>query len=133
MTVSIVFVNILIVCGEIMENRVYISMLLDLYGGLLTEKQYQLMSMYYNEDFSLSEIAELTSTTRQAIHDLLKRCQKLLTQYEEKLKLFEKSTKKNLLIDEILKDLKFILKENDCKVAKLKLENLVNLIDSYNN
>ena len=54
-----------------MEKKIELSMLLDLYKGLLTDKQAETMELYYNEDLSLSEIAENMGITRQGVRDAL--------------------------------------------------------------
>ncbi|NLL30547.1 MAG: putative DNA-binding protein [Clostridiales bacterium] len=109
-----------------MEDRVEISLLVDLYGPLLTEKQLKIMELYYNEDFSLAEIAELNNTSRQAIHDLIKRCYKQLLSYESKLNLLEKSIKKEKIISNLLEELreKYFINNEDYKKYQSILEDL---------
>ena len=109
-----------------MEDRVEISLLMDLYGPLLTEKQYKIMELYYNEDLSLAEIAELNNTSRQAIHDLIKRCYKQFLSYEEKLNLLKKSFKQEEIIINLLNDLKdkYSLTKEDYNKYKNILEEL---------
>ena len=51
------------------KNMLKVSMLLEIYGKLLTEKQYNFLDDYYNNDFSLSEIAENYKITKQAVRD----------------------------------------------------------------
>lgn len=109
-----------------MEDRVEISMLMDIYGSLLTEKQLDIMDIYYNDDLSLSEIAEFNNTSRQAIHDILKRCYKILTGYESKLHILKKNIERHDKIENIIKDIdkKYALSEEDKNKLKLELENL---------
>lgn len=80
-------------------NEVYeISMLLDIYGQLLTKNQYECIDLHCNQDLSLGEIAEQLNISRQGVHDFVKRGKKLLDGYEEKLGLLErfKKTKEEL-------------------------------------
>ncbi|MHB1315259.1 MAG: YlxM family DNA-binding protein [Christensenellales bacterium] len=70
-----------------------IALLLDFYEGLLTPKQRNLLDLYYNNDYSLSEIAQLEGVSRQAVLDNLKRGEALLADFEQKLHLSEKYNK----------------------------------------
>ena len=85
-----------------MEKKVIISILLDIYGSMLTDKQYKLLDDYYNNDLSLSEIGENDSITRQAVRDNLKKGENKLFEYEEKLGFMKKQVKQEEMIDDIL-------------------------------
>ena len=73
-----------------MEDKIKSGYLYDFYGELLTEHQRSVYEMSINEDLSLSEIADTLSISRQAVHDIIKRCDKLLEDYESRLHLVEK-------------------------------------------
>lgn len=109
-----------------MEDRVEISLLMDIYSPLLTEKQKNIMELYYNDDLSLAEIAELNNTSRQAIHDLIKRCYKQILSYEDKLNLLKKSLERESVIESLLNDMKnkYYIEENDLEEYKDILFNL---------
>lgn len=64
---------------------VRMALLYDYYGPLLTEKQRRVVEMHYQDDMSLAEIAELERTSRQAVHDILRRAEETLSGYESKL------------------------------------------------
>lgn len=68
-----------------MAKDLNITILLDVYGQLLTEKQRFAIDMYYNEDLSLAEIAEEIDISRQGIRESIKQGEKHLLEYEEQL------------------------------------------------
>ena len=103
-----------------MEENVKISMLLDIYGKLLTEKQYFLLDDYYNQDLSLSEIAENEGITRQAVRDNLKKGENKLFEYEEKLEFMKKTLIQEEKIASILSKISSIKDgASDKEVAKV--------------
>ena len=74
-----------------MDKNIKMSILCQIYGKLLTEKQYQVLDDYYNNDLSLSEIAENLNITRQAVRDNIKKGENKLFEYEEKLDVMKKT------------------------------------------
>ena len=76
------------------EKNLQVGVLLDLYGELLTERQREMMSMYYNDDLSLSEIAEQYGISRQGVHDAVKRGEETLEHYDSVLKLAEEQERR---------------------------------------
>ena len=76
-------------------------MLFDFYGELLTEHQKKIYENAIFDDLSLSEIAAEQGISRQGVHDILKRCDKILAEYENKLHLVEKFAKIKQMVQEI--------------------------------
>jgi uncharacterized protein len=108
------------------DKIVQIALLFDFYGQLLTEKQIEIIDMYYNDDLSLSEIAEQQDISRQGVYDTLKRAEKTLFEYEDKLGLVnrflqqkESLSKINTMLDRTLE-----IEENDVGLIKDELENI---------
>jgi len=73
-----------------LEKISHMVLLKDFYGPLLTEKQRIVISLHYEHDLSLTEIADNMNITRQAVFDLLKRAENILEEYEESLHLVSK-------------------------------------------
>lgn len=73
-----------------MEKIVEHGLLYDFYGELLTAHQRQIYEDAVYHDMSLTEIADIQGISRQGVHDLIRRCDKILEQYEEKLGLVRK-------------------------------------------
>lgn len=75
-----------------MDKTVYISLLFDFYGELLTEKQKEYVDLYFNDNLSLSEIAENDGISRQGVRDILVRAEATLTETEKKTGLVARHT-----------------------------------------
>ena len=73
----------------IMEKNLVYTELLDIYKGLLTEKQVEAMEYYYDSDYSLGEISELMDISRQGVRDFIKRGEAILDEMESKFHLIE--------------------------------------------
>ena len=81
------------------EKNLEMSQLLDFYGETLSERKLSVMSLYYNEDFSLSEVAEEVGISRQGVRELIKKSEKELTELENKLGLVERFNRLRSLAD----------------------------------
>ena len=96
-----------------MAKNLEISVLLDSYGEMLTEKQRDVVELYYNEDLSLSEIAAHSQITRQGVRDSIKRAEGILLGLEERLGLAKRFRRIQEGLDLIIRDARDIRNYND--------------------
>lgn len=87
-----------------MEKNIHISMLLEIYGRLLTQKQYDVIDLYYNQNLSLSEIAEEENITRQGVRKNLVDAENKLFDYEQKMQILKQKLQKNQIIENLIKE-----------------------------
>ena len=102
--------------NEILEQ----SLLYDFYGELLTAHQKEIYEQFILEDLSLSEIAEEAGISRQGVHDLIKRCNKILEGYEKKLHLVEKF----LIIKGKVEKIDELLAQHNAKNSEVTLKEI---------
>ena len=107
-----------------MDKKIEVGLMLDFYGQLLNEKQEDIVEMYYNQDLSLSEIAEILGITRQGVHDYLKRSENTLYSMESKLKLLERFLDQKSRITEALQ----LVNVLECDINDNKIEDINNRI-----
>lgn len=107
-----------------MERIVERSVLFDFYGNLLTEHQRRIYEDIVNNDYSLSEIGEAMGISRQGVHDIVKRIDKILAEYEDKLHFVENYNKNLETIDKI----KSVISE--IKDGKDEIDYLEGLVES---
>ena len=110
-----------------METKIELAYLYDFYGQLLTEHQRQIYEDFVFNDLSLGEIASEEGISRQGVHDMIKRCNKKLLDYEEKLQLVAKfmAVKENVAqIHELAKQ----FKESKDEIILRDIESISNQI-----
>ncbi|MDD5926698.1 MAG: YlxM family DNA-binding protein [Firmicutes bacterium] len=115
-----------------MESVEKISLLYDFYGGLLTEKQRQVMELYHEENLSLAEIAQEFGISRQGVHDTLKKAEHLLTEYENKLGLVAKLMKSRRAIaeiDGIIDGLTVSARDNEAAAKLQQVKDIINRLE----
>lgn len=92
--------------AENLLRKVDIDWLLTIYGAMLTDKQRAIATLYYEEDYSLAEIAQQEGVSRQSIHDTLQRVEKQLRTLEDKLRMRSRLTRVQNSLDQALEELK---------------------------
>ena len=113
-----------------MEKIVRQGLLYDFYGELLTKHQRRIYEDVVFNDLSLSEIAQEQGITRQGVHDLVRRCDRILEGYEDKLHLVEKFQQTKELAGQIQNLLSRYLNEQDSALlqqAKEAAEKIVEI------
>ena len=114
-----------------LEKLVEIGLLFEQYKMLLTDKQREIVSLYYNEDYSLGEISENLNVSRQGIYDTLKRSEKILKDYEAKLGLVKKSKEREkitqVIYNKVVDIKQDLLHNRDCANLIPKVENIEDL------
>ena len=100
----------------VIDDVLEISLLYDFYGELLPARQREVLSLYYEENLSLSEIAEEFGISRQGVHDALKNGEKRLNGYEEKLGLVRRFSDTRDAINDIDSQIEKLIDENSDNV-----------------
>ena len=111
---------------EVFEKNMNISFLLDFYGDVLTEKQREILDLYYNEDLSLAEIAESNGLTRQGVRHVIKKAEDELTSLENKLGLANHFVKLSSAYDTIASNLRTVSEMVEKNAAKQEIIDRLN-------
>ncbi len=105
-----------------MAKDYQIGLLIDFYGSLLSDRQRDIISLYYEEDLSLSEIAQDVGITRQGVRDCVKKAEAILIEAEEKLGLAQRFKELSEKMD--------IIKDKLAGMEDEKLSPVIEMIDS---
>jgi len=110
--------------AENLLRKVDIDWLLSIYGGMLTDKQREIATLYFEEDLSLAEIAQQENVSRQSIHDTLQRVEKQLRTWEEKLGIRDKLTRVQTSLETALEEI-----DKDQSSARNIIEKAIRLLN----
>lgn len=110
--------------AEDLLRKVEIDWLLSIYGAMLTDKQREMATLYYEEDYSLAEIAQQEGVSRQSVHDTLQRVEKQLRTWEEKLNMRKRLTRVQTQLEQALN----AVESGNCAKAKPAIETALNLL-----
>ena len=113
-----------------MEKNIEIGLLYEFYNSLLTQKQQYVIDAYYNNDLSLSEIAEEIGISRQGVQKQIKDAERVLFNYEEKLQLLQKFLENKKIIDSIYDSLDSL--KNDKNNVEENIENIKKKLKQIN-
>lgn len=113
-----------------LDKVLKIGVLFDFYGALLTDKQRQCIEMHYLNDLSLAEIALEFAVSRQAVHDILRRAEQILFEYEAKLGLAKRHQRQQHAVREAYELLNGLTPAEKTPEIKLALDKLSGLLEN---
>ncbi len=114
-----------------MSKNLNITLLADFYGNFLTDKQREVIEMYYYDDLSLAEIAQHTGISRQGVRDSIKRGEQTLLDLEEKLHLSQKFSDFEKSKNSIAKNVTSIIKM--CESGNLNRDEILKYATKISN
>lgn len=114
-----------------MKNQTFrMTMLFDFYGELLTDRQKEFYDLYYNEDLSLSEIAENYGISRQGVRDVIVRAENYMTEIEDKTGLIKRFMQLQPHVEKITDAAEQIKQLNFRRYEDRQLEELAGVIEA---
>ena len=104
------------------KDTVYLTMLLDYYGELLTDKQREYFDLHYNQDYTLAEIGEMNGISRQGVWDIIKRAEATLKEIEAKTGLVARFAARREALADIENRLSALLDSPDAAARRISRE-----------
>ena len=115
------------------DKTLRMSLLYDFFGDLLTEKQKEYFNLHYNEDLSLSEIAETAGISRQGVRDIIVRAENQLTEMEEKTGIVRRFSEMQRDLAALEKAADAVLLAKDLDAAKVAARRILAEVERLRN